>query len=198
MIRVRHAPRRWPARRGAAKPDAAAAPAVDEAVRLRALHALDILDTPRERGFDRLVFMAAQTFRTPIAAVSFVGQDRQWFKARVGLQEAETPRSLSFCVHALGTPQPMVVPDARRDPRFRGNPLVTGSHRIRFYAGAPLSDPDGLRVGTLCILDTRPRTLTGSQVATLAMLAQEVSTLLAARRPARDTLTPADSPWLEG
>ena len=184
------------ARAGRAGPLPAPVPA-DEPERLQDLQALDVLDTPRERGFDRLVFIAAQVFRVPVAAVSFVDRGRQWFKAKVGPLPAETRREVSFCAHALHAPDPFVVRDTLRDPRFQRNPLVTGGPRFRFYAGVPLTGPGGKRVGTLCILDTRPRTLTAAQASVLASLAREVTTLLAARRPPRDTLTPADSPFLD-
>ena len=132
----------------------------DDAQRLRALHALLILDTPPEERFDRLVAFVAEEFDVPMALVSLVDRDRQWFKARVGLDASETCRRDSFCGHALqGSPQVLLVEDALADPRFGDNPLVLGSPRIRFYAGAPLALPSGHVAGTLCVLDTRPRRL---------------------------------------
>lgn len=193
MSMARH--RRPSAQLGILSPHPASEPP-DEAARLQDVQALDILDTPRERGFDRLVFITAQVFRTPVAAVSFVDRHRQWFKAKVGLAMGETGRNVSFCAHALHQPEPLVVTDTLRDVRFQGNPLVAAGPRFRFYAGAPLTGPSGMRVGTLCVLDTRPRTLTDLQVVTLKALAAEVSNLLAARKPPPDSLMPADSPWL--
>ncbi len=161
-----------------------------EAARLREVDDLHILDTPREQEFDRLVFIAAQVLGMRVAAMSILGQDRQWFKARVGTPVAGTSLNLSFCLHALHRPGPLVVPDVRRDPRFQRHPMVTGKPHLRFYAGAPVAGPGGARVGTLCVLDTRPRTLTGAQVTTLAMLAGEASALLARRG-----CPPAPEPW---
>ncbi len=124
---------------------------------MRALRSYDILDTPPEAAFDRIVELARALFDTPIALVSFVDAERQWFKARVGLDVAETPRETAFCAHAIRHTDVMVVPDARADPRFQENPLVTGEPRIRFYAGAPMITPEGARLGTVCIISPEPR-----------------------------------------
>lgn len=131
----------------------------DEDDRLRALRQLLILDTPPEERFDRIVAFASEEFDAPIALISLVDAQRQWFKARVGLEATETPRDVSFCAHAILQEQTMVVPDATQDTRFHDNPLVTGDPHIRFYAGAPLAMPDGQSVGTLCIIDRTPREL---------------------------------------
>lgn len=131
----------------------------DEDDRLRALRSLLILDTPPEERFDRIVAFAAQEFDAPMALVTLVDAERQWFKARVGTDLTETPRSISFCAHAIAQSETLVVPDALQDQRFQDNPLVTGDPGIRFYAGAPLGLPDGQKVGTLCIIDRQPRTL---------------------------------------
>lgn len=136
----------------------AAIPANDNE-RLQALRELLILDTPPEQRFDRIVQFAAEEFEVPIALLSLIDEQRQWFKARVGLDICETGRDVSFCGHAIHAPTTMVVADALLDPRFIDNPLVTGPPFIRFYAGAPLEPRPGLRIGTLCLLDTRPRTL---------------------------------------
>ncbi len=129
----------------------------NEAKRLQALRSLLILDTPPEERFDRISAFAAQEFDVPIALVSLVDQDRQWFKSNFGLDVCETKRDVSFCGHAIAKSEPLVVPDALRDPRFADNPLVVGHPFIRFYAGAGLRLPYGQVVGTLCIMDRRPR-----------------------------------------
>lgn len=131
-------------------------PADDDA-RLSALRELLILDTPPEERFDRIVAFAAAEFDMPIALISLVDQDRQWFKARVGLDACETSREISFCGHAIVQRELFEVLDATRDPRFADNPLVVGAPFIRFYIGAPLALPGGATVGTLCLIDTRPR-----------------------------------------
>ncbi|MET0270873.1 MAG: GAF domain-containing protein, partial [Sphingomonas sp.] len=156
----------------------AAIPA-DEAERLAALRALRLLDTPTEERFDRLTRMAAALFRVPVALVSLVDAERQWFKSRVGADVCETSRESSFCAHAVVARETMVVPDALADPRFRDNPLVTGAPHIRFYAGAPIHAPGGQPVGTLCILDTRPRALTDADRALLEDCAATVEGELA-------------------
>jgi GAF domain-containing protein len=125
--------------------------------RLAALHALLILDTPPDQRFDRIVEFAAHEFEVPIALISLVDRDRQWFKSRFGLTACELPRSTSFCGHAILQPGLLIVPDARVDERFVDNPLVTGEPFIRFYAGMPLILPSGHAVGTLCLLDRRMR-----------------------------------------
>jgi GAF domain-containing protein len=126
--------------------------------RLNALRSLLILDTPPEERFDRITRFAASEFDTPVALVSLIDERRQWFKARVGLDACETSRDISFCGHAIEGSNVLVIGDARDDPRFADNPLVTGDPFIRFYAGAPLILPGGLSVGTLCLIDTEPRT----------------------------------------
>jgi phosphoribosyl 1,2-cyclic phosphodiesterase/CheY-like chemotaxis protein len=141
-----------------------AEPPPNEELRLAALHALGILDTPAEERFDRLTRLAAALFDVPIALVSLVDRDRQWFKSRHGLGLLETHRDASFCAHALHREDAMVIPDARLDDRFADNPQVTGPPRLRFYAGYPLSDADGACFGTLCLIDTRPRELDGAKL----------------------------------
>jgi diguanylate cyclase (GGDEF)-like protein/PAS domain S-box-containing protein len=144
-----------------------------EQARLNALAELDILDTPAETRFDRFTRLAAMTFDVPIALVSLVDADRQWFKSRHGLAAAETPRSLSFCAHAVAADDMLVVTDATLDPRFATNLLVTGEPRIRFYAGQPVYNA-GHAVGTLCVIDTRPRTFSSEQRQVLKDLAKLV------------------------
>jgi GAF domain-containing protein len=131
----------------------------DEHQRLQALRELLILDTPPEERFDRIVRFAADEFDVPIALISLVDSDRQWFKARVGLEACETGRDISFCAHAVHAGELLMVEDALRDARFFDNPLVTGAPHVRFYAGAPLRLRSGAIVGTLCVIDTRERRL---------------------------------------
>ncbi|HEY9106506.1 MAG TPA: GAF domain-containing protein [Roseateles sp.] len=131
-------------------------PADDDA-RLQALRELLILDTPPEERFDRLVEFAASEFDVPIALISLIDRERQWFKARVGLDACETRRDISFCGHAIVQRELFEVVDATLDPRFADNPLVVGAPWIRFYIGAPLALPGGATIGTLCLIDTRPR-----------------------------------------
>lgn len=135
-------------------------PAWDEASRLEALRALQLLDTPPEVRFDRVTSMAKDMFGVSIALISLVDHSRQWFKSRQGLDVTETPRAISFCGHAILQDDIFIVEDATRDARFAGNPLVTGAPHIRFYAGKPLYSIDRKKVGTLCLIDSVPRALT--------------------------------------
>lgn len=152
----------------------------DEAERLQALQSLHVLDSEREERFDRFTRLARRLFNVPIALVSLVDADRQWFKSAQGLDGvSETPRDISFCGHAILRPQAMVVPDALLDERFVDNPLVVGPPHIRFYAGRPLRSPSGHPVGTLCLLDTRPRELNDEDLALLGDLADMVEHELA-------------------
>lgn len=129
----------------------------DEALRLEALRSLCLLDTPAEERFDRITRSVAHLFKVPIALVSLVDANRQWFKSRQGLAAPETPREVSFCAHAIHGDEVFVVEDAALDSRFVDNPLVTGEPRIRFYAGVPLRGPGGAKLGTLCLIDRAPR-----------------------------------------
>jgi GAF domain-containing protein len=129
-----------------------------ERERLATLNSYGVLDTPNEPEFDAIVTEAKKALATPIALISLIDHHRQWFKARVGLDVAETPRCISFCTHAIDRASVMVVPDAKQDERFVDNPLVTGPPYIRFYAGAPLKAENGRRIGTLCVIDIVPRT----------------------------------------
>jgi sigma-B regulation protein RsbU (phosphoserine phosphatase) len=146
----------------------------DETRRLAALHALDLLDTPPEERFDRITRLLALVMRVPMAFLTLVDADRQWFKSSCGLGTPQTPRAISFCGHAILSDEAMVVPDAAEDRRFRDSPLVTGEPYIRFYAGHPLNGPGGHKIGTLCIADRRPRTLRGDEVEALAEMARLV------------------------
>ena len=154
----------------------------DEEKRLAALRRLDVLDTDPEPAFDRVTRISQRLFDAPISLVSLVDRDRQWFKSRRGLAVTETPRDASFCAHAILGDGVMVVPDAAADPRFVDNPLVVGDPDIRFYAGAPLRNPDGLPVGTLCVIDTKPRDWSPEDSAALADLATVVEHELVHRR----------------
>ncbi len=145
-----------------------------EAERLAALDRYGILDTPREPAFDDLASLAAEICEAPIAVVNLIAKDRQWFKAEVGLGVRETPLASSFCAHAILQDDFLQVPDATLDPRFDCNPLVTGAPGLRFYAGALLKSDEGLPIGTLCVLDTRPRQLGEWQVTALQRLARQV------------------------
>lgn len=154
-----------------------------EQQRLAALRSYEVLDTQAEAAFDNLVRFAASITATPIALVSLIDADRQWFKARVGLELAETHRDLAFCAHTILNPhEPLIVEDATRDPRFADNALVTGAPDIRFYAGVPLVNPEGHAIGTLCVIDRKPRTVTGEQLEALTRLAETVGTTLELRR----------------
>jgi response regulator RpfG family c-di-GMP phosphodiesterase len=152
----------------------------DEQQRLEALRSLNLLDTDPEERFDRYTRIAAALFDVPVALVTLVDEDRQWFKSCVGTKECETSREVSFCAHALKRQEIMVVPDALADPRFADNPIVTGGPRIRFYAGAPLFIPGGHCVGTLCVIDHRPRNLSDDERRLLADLGHLVEKELVA------------------
>ena len=139
-----------------------------------ALWDLGILDTEPEARFDRYTEVACSTFDVPIALVTFVDDDRQWFKSHAGLGVTETPRDESMCAHAILGADVFVITDALRDDRFADNPNVAHDPRLRFYAGVPLTLPDGHRVGTLCIMDHRPRVLDDEQVERLRELGRMV------------------------
>ena len=165
----------------------------DEAARLAALRELELLDSDPETGFDDLVELARTLADTPVALVSLIDAERQWFKARAGLDVTETPRSVAFCDHAIRGEEVLVVLDAARDPRFASNPLVTGSPFIRFYAGAPIRTPEGHAIGTVCVIDTRPRGRFDLAPA-LAALARQASAVIELRRIARiDAAVRADA-----
>ncbi|MDF3035870.1 MAG: two-component hybrid sensor & regulator [Paucimonas sp.] len=155
---------------------------IDEQPRLSALKAYQILDTNREEIFDRIVEFAAKICETPIAIITFVDEQRQWFKASIGLDLPETERSISFCTHTIDREEPFIINDARADPRFHDNPLVQAPPHIAFYAGVPLKDRDGFSLGSLAVLDRVPRQLEGTQIATLQMLAEQLISILELRR----------------
>jgi diguanylate cyclase (GGDEF)-like protein len=153
-----------------------------DAARLKALHSYSILDTPPDPELDALVKLAAAVCDTPIALVSLVDRDRQWFKARLGFTPESTPRDIAFCAHAILKDDVLVVEDASQDPRFAGNPLVTDEPGIRFYAGAPLVNGDGHALGTLCVIDHRPRTITAQQRDALRVLSRQVMAQMELKR----------------
>ena len=163
-------------------PSAARLPPHIEARRVESLHASGILDTPVEAVFEDITRIASAVCQTPIAVVTLVDAERQWFKSEVGLGVRETPLETSICAHAILEHDVLEVPDTTRDARFASNPLVTGDPRLRFYAGALLKTPDGLPLGTVCVLDTRPRSLTPGQIDTLRALSRQVMAQLELRR----------------
>lgn len=159
----------------------------DETDRLKTLHGYRLLDTAPEPEFDAVVRQAASEFEVPIALMSLVDSDRQWFKAKVGLEADETPRSVSFCSYAIENDDVMVVPDARADTRFRENPLVIDEPLIRFYAGAPIVAENGSKIGTICIIDRKPRAeFTDAEKQALAGLSSRISAILASRKRCED------------
>ena len=162
----------------------------NEESRLNTLHSLNILDTDMEERFDRVTRMAKRMFQVPIALVSLVDANRQWFKSCIGLDTRETPRDISFCGHTILGNQTFQIPDAAQDPRFADNPLVTGPPNIRFYAGHPLSAPNGDKLGTLCIIDSKPKQLDDEDLRALQDLAAMVEQeLIALQIATMDALT---------
>lgn len=171
-----------------------------EAARLAKLHSLDILDSPPDAALDAIVAAASEMVGVPIALVSLVDAERQWFKSRVGLEARETPRELAFCAHAIHGHEIFEVSDSRQDERFAKNPLVTGAPNVVFYAGAPLLTSDGHAIGTLCVIDQQPRQLIDSQRRALVHLGRAVTLLLergsaqTQRQPPRPIALPTTAP----
>ena len=157
----------------------------NEVERLAALARYDILDTEREPAFDDVTALIAQICQTPIAVVNLIADGRQWFKSEVGLGVRETPLGASLCAHAILQQDLFVVPDTTLDPRFADNPLVTGTPKLRFYAGALLRSHDGFPLGTLCVLDVEPRGLSAQQIAALTTLSRHVMNLFELRQSMR-------------
>jgi GAF domain-containing protein len=161
-------------------------PKPTEKKRLAVLWQYELLDTVPEEVFDDLTELAARICEAPIALISLVDEDRQWFKSKVGITVNETSRDISFCAHAIEQEGLFIIPDATKDKRFSHNPLVTSDPKIRFYAGAPLVTPDGHALGTLCVIDKVPRELRPEQQQALRVLARHVMTQLELRRHARE------------
>jgi GAF domain-containing protein len=154
----------------------------NEVERLAALKEYHILDTGTEPSYDDITTLAAQICEVPIATISLVDEDRQWFKSRLGVKQQQTPREVAFCAHAILQDKPFIVEDATKDRRFAGSALVTGEPHIRFYAGIPLMNPEGLALGTLCVIDHQPRRLSAAQQKALQALSRQVMALLELRR----------------
>jgi len=147
---------------------------LNEKARVQALRRYKILDTDPEKAFDDLTILASSICNTPVALISVIDSDRQWFKSKVGVDISETPLEVSFCAVAIKQPDLFVVPDATKDPRFSSNPFVVSEPKIRFYAGAPYTSSDGHPLGTLCVVDTVPRQLTPNQEKALLALSRQV------------------------
>ena len=162
----------------------------NEGQRLSELKGYGVLDTPNESQFDAIVRDAAEALGSSIALISLIDEERQWFKAKVGLEADETPRSISFCTHAIRGPEVMVINDATQDARFADNPLVTGDPSIRFYAGAPLKTQSGKRIGTLCVIDSKARTgdLSEEDRGSLEKLAHRTMAAFEARKARNEEL----------
>lgn len=163
----------------------------NEKERLKVLNSYQILDTLPEADFDDFTLIASNVCQTPIALISLVDEARQWFKSKVGIEVSETPRDISFCSHAIVQNDVFVVPDSLKDARFHDNPLVTGSPKARFYAGAPLRTSEGYHIGTLCVVDHVPRELDAKQLASLQALARQVINLLELRAKSESILLSA-------
>lgn len=154
----------------------------DEELRLLDLASYDIINSPEEKDFNELVELAAQICQSPISLITLMDREQQWFKAKKGVSEKSTSRDIAFCAHALLQDNVMEVPDATKDDRFFDNPLVTSDPNIRFYAGAPIVSAAGFKLGTICVLDDKPRTLLPEQENALRILSNQVSRLLELRK----------------
>ena len=160
----------------------AASPPDNESERLNALKEYRILGTKPEQTYDDITKIASTVCSAPIALLSLVDSDRQWFKSKVGVEIEETPRDWSFCSHAIHSSKPLIVSDATQDPRFADNPLVCGDPQIRLYAGFPLQTRESVRVGTLCVIDRKPRQLSDQETEVMQALARQVVAFLELRK----------------
>ena len=155
----------------------------NEAARLQALREYSLLDTLPEQDFEDITKIASEICQTPIALITLIDSDRQWFKSNHGLTVTETPRDYAFCAHAINTPNEILtVEDSRKDKRFADNPLVTGYPNVIFYAGIPLINPDGFSLGTICVIDNKPRELSEKQLDSLRALSNQVVNLFEFRK----------------
>lgn len=154
----------------------------NEAKRLAALREFEILNTAAEKVFDDLTRLAVYICKTPIALITLLDSDRQWFKSRIGVTEFETARDVSFCAHAILQTDALIVPDLLQDERFKDNPFVVQEPHVRFYAGSPLTTSEGYKLGTLCVIDNVPRELSDGQIAALKTLSYQAVTQLELRR----------------
>ena len=154
----------------------------NEAARIEALKEYHILDTGTEQSYDDITTLAAHVCQVPIAMISLVDEVRQWFKSRVGLDQQQTPREVAFCAHAILENKILIVEDATKNRQFADSTLVTGEPHFRFYAGVPLMNPEGLALGTLCVVDHRPRQLSAEQQQALQALSRKVMALMELRR----------------
>jgi GAF domain-containing protein len=158
------------------------APPENEKQRLDALRSYRILDTVAEQSYDDFTLLASTICKTPIAVISLVDADRQWFKSKIGLDFCQSSRDISFCTHVIHRHKVLIIPDALEDKRFKKNPMVTGPLGIRFYAGAPLLVPGGHAIGTLCVYDRLPRGLSVEQTLLLEALARQIVAQLELRK----------------
>jgi len=161
----------------------------NEPQRIKILWQYDVLDTLPEAVFDEVTELASAICGTPIALITLVDEGRQWFKSKVGISISETSRDVSMCAHAILQKKLFIVPDATKDRRFKDNPLVTSRPKIRFYAGMPLVTPGGHALGTICVVDQKPRRLTENQQEALRVLARHTMTLLELRRQSNVPVT---------
>lgn len=166
----------------------------DEQGRLAALRRCEVLDTPREAPFERVTGLVRAVLNVPIATVSLIDKNRQWYKSCVGMDSADLPRELSFCTHTIQSREPLAIPDTLADPRFAHYPTVIGEPFIRSYLGVPFASPDGYNLGSLCALDTKPRTFEPAQIEVLRNFAALIADELELRRIAQyDSLTGAST-----
>jgi two-component system, sensor histidine kinase len=158
---------------------------LEEVLRISDLHELDILDTPAEQDYDDLVELASMICGCPMSLISLIDNDRQWFKSKKGVDDNQTSRDISFCSHAIKQDEVFVVENTLADDRFKNNPFVTGEIQVRFYAGAPIYSPQGYKMGTLCVIDRRPKTLLPKHIDALKKLSNQASKLLELRLKTR-------------